>query len=290
MSRKKPEGWKNKRPGDPKRHAMSARGIPNAPVKPKMGPKVLKTFPSSSSDRTYEVRLAEDGIVYCTCPAWKFQKGKDKEERACKHMRMMGLRGDSMMTGKKVSAKKPAKKVVDKETARALDDGKSWWYDSDSKEMRRLKRIGIAKWLQKRNESELSYWKSNDIKRVPTLYVENAAQAILFDMELKGQISDGIWENDPRHYRAARFGFSGYEPSAFAVVKISAKNPRFVNAGSAYKYNFHRVFDDVKESGDYGHPGRMLRYVRESVDPNYTYADLRRDVGHLRKIHNSMRA
>lgn len=104
MVAKKNAGW----PGEPFRHGQSARGIPNAPVKvPRnmakrtmsRAPKVLKKFPSSSSSAIYEVRLAADGIVYCSCPAWRFQKGKTKEERACKHMKMMGLRGDSMMTG-----------------------------------------------------------------------------------------------------------------------------------------------------------------------------------------------
>lgn len=34
---KKSEGWKNKRPDDPKRHGQSARGIKNADVKPRTG-------------------------------------------------------------------------------------------------------------------------------------------------------------------------------------------------------------------------------------------------------------
>ena len=60
--------------------------------------KVLDTFESSSSSRIYEVREDDKGIIYCTCPGWRFQKAS-KEERACSHMKKMGLRGDSHLAG-----------------------------------------------------------------------------------------------------------------------------------------------------------------------------------------------
>lgn len=48
---------------------------------------VLAHVPSSSNPSVaYEIRLGGDGNVYCTCPAWKFQKLPPKE-RSCKHMK-----------------------------------------------------------------------------------------------------------------------------------------------------------------------------------------------------------
>ena len=66
---------------------------------------VLATVPSSSSSAVYEIRLGGDGNVYCTCPAWKFQKLPPKE-RTCKHMKALSGQIASMV--KKVSAPKAA--------------------------------------------------------------------------------------------------------------------------------------------------------------------------------------
>ncbi len=72
--------------------------------------KVLDTFESSSSSRIYEVREDDKGIIYCTCPGWRFQKAS-KEERACSHMKKMGLRGDShLQTG--LAQRTPAATVL----------------------------------------------------------------------------------------------------------------------------------------------------------------------------------
>ncbi len=60
--------------------------------------KVLGEFESSSSSKIYEVRLGDDEITYCTCLGWRFIKAR-KEDRACSHMKKMGLRGDSHLTG-----------------------------------------------------------------------------------------------------------------------------------------------------------------------------------------------
>ena len=36
---------------------------------------VLATFASESKPgHSHEVRLGADGVVYCTCPSWRFQK------------------------------------------------------------------------------------------------------------------------------------------------------------------------------------------------------------------------
>jgi hypothetical protein len=47
---------------------------------------VLVTVPSESNpSKSYEIRLGHDGNVYCSCPAWKFQK-IHPHLRTCKHM------------------------------------------------------------------------------------------------------------------------------------------------------------------------------------------------------------
>lgn len=49
---------------------------------------LLATVASDSDpDREYEIRRGGDGVVYCTCPAWKFQKGVSPRFRSCKHIR-----------------------------------------------------------------------------------------------------------------------------------------------------------------------------------------------------------
>jgi len=46
----------------------------------------VATFHSYTSDREYEIREAADKThLYCSCPAWKFQK-KPVTERTCKHL------------------------------------------------------------------------------------------------------------------------------------------------------------------------------------------------------------
>ena len=47
---------------------------------------VITRVKSQSGNGTYEVRQGGDGVVYCTCPAWRFQRAQ-KEQRVCKHMR-----------------------------------------------------------------------------------------------------------------------------------------------------------------------------------------------------------
>jgi len=47
-------------------------------------PTLLKKIPSkSSSSIEYELMKGDDGVVYCTCPAWKFSKGA----KSCSHTR-----------------------------------------------------------------------------------------------------------------------------------------------------------------------------------------------------------
>lgn len=50
---------------------------------------VLVTVPSESNpSKSYEIRLGHDGNVYCSCPAWKFQK-VHPHLRVCKHMKAL---------------------------------------------------------------------------------------------------------------------------------------------------------------------------------------------------------
>lgn len=44
---------------------------------------LIREIKSLSSERTYELRIGDDGRVYCTCPSWKFQKAKNG---VCKHV------------------------------------------------------------------------------------------------------------------------------------------------------------------------------------------------------------
>jgi hypothetical protein len=53
---------------------------------PRFAPKtLLATFPSKSKPgHSHEVRVGADGVVYCTCPSWRFQKNHPSA-RVCKH-------------------------------------------------------------------------------------------------------------------------------------------------------------------------------------------------------------
>ena len=49
-------------------------------------PSVLARVPSSSNpSKSYEIRRGGDGVVYCTCPSWRFQKNSPSA-RTCKHI------------------------------------------------------------------------------------------------------------------------------------------------------------------------------------------------------------
>jgi hypothetical protein len=48
---------------------------------------VLATVRSESSAASYEIRRGGDGVVYCTCPSWRFSR----EARDCKHLRKLAV-------------------------------------------------------------------------------------------------------------------------------------------------------------------------------------------------------
>jgi hypothetical protein len=58
----------------------------DATTTPTFAPKtVLAIFSSASKPgHQHEVRLGADGVVYCTCPSWRFQK-RTPSLRSCKH-------------------------------------------------------------------------------------------------------------------------------------------------------------------------------------------------------------
>ena len=62
----------------------------NTSTTPRFAPKtVIALFASASKPgHSHEVRVGADGNVYCTCPAWRFQKGVSPIGRQCKHTRM----------------------------------------------------------------------------------------------------------------------------------------------------------------------------------------------------------
>lgn len=51
-----------------------------------MSPTVLARFASKSNpSKSHEVRRGADGVVYCTCPSWRFQHNSPSN-RTCKHI------------------------------------------------------------------------------------------------------------------------------------------------------------------------------------------------------------
>src|SRR5271168_483245 len=53
-----------------------------------MNPTVLARYPSKSNpSKAHEVRRGADGVVYCGCPSWRFQKNSPSN-RTCKHVEM----------------------------------------------------------------------------------------------------------------------------------------------------------------------------------------------------------
>jgi hypothetical protein len=52
---------------------------------PHAGTLVLGHIASDSGGPSYAIKRGRDGVVYCSCPAWKFSKGN----KTCKHLRGM---------------------------------------------------------------------------------------------------------------------------------------------------------------------------------------------------------
>jgi hypothetical protein len=54
-----------------------------------MSSKLLATVPSQSNpSKSYEIKEGADHTIYCSCPAWKFQRvTPGKNQRTCKHLK-----------------------------------------------------------------------------------------------------------------------------------------------------------------------------------------------------------
>jgi hypothetical protein len=55
-------------------------------IKPTQTTTLMSVPSSSNPDKSYDVKLGKDGNVYCSCPAWRFQK-LHPHQRTCKHIK-----------------------------------------------------------------------------------------------------------------------------------------------------------------------------------------------------------
>lgn len=103
----------------------------------------------------------------------------------------------------------------------------------------------------------------------------NLAQAVLFEQELKGQISDGNWENSSPEYHWHRMCDALSEVST--TEDGSDCGPNFA---PVRRYNFNDK-DLLEVVGD-----RMLEYVRCTVPgkADYTAVEMRKDLHDMKKI------
>lgn len=158
----------------------------------------------------------------------------------------------------------------------------AWWDDYEEKQANEIKRKGFRRWLKEVNEHHKKIWKEfHKGDKNPILEVRSPEQAIIWELEITGQMSDGEWENSPqsnRKYSVNGAYVEGWVPYADAVIKVTGKKPRFIANcwGRAPSYNLTKLLR-YKELA-----GRMLLKVRKTVNPNYTYQDLRRDLIELR--------
>lgn len=108
-----------------------------------------------------------------------------------------------------------------------------------------------------------------------TLAVRNEAQRILFEEELKGQLSDGRWENSsPRDH---------WVPWCDATVVVDPENVGrdFWVQRDGYNFGEKALLEII---GD-----RMLGYV-QAVQPDYTWNQMAADLKDLRKVVKTHRA
>lgn len=108
---------------------------------------------------------------------------------------------------------------------------------------------------------------------MPHLNVRNRAQQVLFEKELKGQISDGMWENTrpDDHWQV----WSG------ATIRVAESAETLGRNFYAQKDNYNFTSRDLLDVvGD-----RMIEYVRTELDwPVYDMAMLKADLADLKQI------
>lgn len=103
-----------------------------------------------------------------------------------------------------------------------------------------------------------------------TLRVRNAAQKILWDDELSGQISDGAWEN--------AMPLDHWKPWCRAEVVVDPANVgrNFYVRKDSYLFTSTSLLEIIGE--------RMIENVVAKTGAPYTRADLLRDLRDLRTI------
>lgn len=108
------------------------------------------------------------------------------------------------------------------------------------------------------------------------LRVRNRAQQILFMKELRGQISDGMWENT--------VPFNHWAAWSNTKVVVDPKNlgRNFSVAKDNYQLNAKALLSVV---GD-----RMVGEVQKGGNPDYTEKDMAADLKELRQIFKTSRS
>jgi hypothetical protein len=161
------------------------------------------------------------------------------------------------------------KEGEDQKTNYYIEKGREWMYDSDYDEAAKIRR-NFNDWLKERNESNERMQKREGF--TSKLGVQNKEQAVLWLTELDGQISDGIWENDPRLIHGA------WRYYTFAIVFLDGSGLK-TSARKLPHIDITRVLREDPEL-----IGRMLIKVRESVNPDYTYNSLVKDINALANL------
>ena len=99
-----------------------------------------------------------------------------------------------------------------------------------------------------------------------TLFVENLSQALIFDMEISGQISDGKWENSRPHDHWTWVCHTNIEISPDKLGYDRVYHRRKYGVSGLY----NEFMKDVRE-GEFPWPNRMIFYGRfgKIMDPKY---------------------
>lgn len=102
----------------------------------------------------------------------------------------------------------------------------------------------------------------------PTFTLRTTVQCALFQQELKGQLSDGYWENSRP--------FDHWKPWCSATVRVGRRVGRnFHVAKDNYAFDNRDLLDWV---GD-----RMLTIARKaSGNKDYSLSDLKKDLRHIK--------